>query len=209
MKKTKRLFFTCLISMLLATGIANAAVAATAASVELTGIGDSQVRDGAYAGFYELKVDGLDILAMCDDRLTEVSIGDTWMANSFTFADIQAGAPVKFASSGVEKYSQVGYLFNILKDSSASDQADFNLAIWEIMTPGSTTLNSTALAYYNDATSGAYDNFNFGGIMGVLTPDPVNASQEYLFKISAVPIPAAVWLFGSGLLGLVGVARRT
>jgi len=26
--------------------------------------------------------------------------------------------------------------------------------------------------------------------------------------ISAVPIPAAVWLFGSGLLGLAGIARR-
>jgi hypothetical protein len=26
---------------------------------------------------------------------------------------------------------------------------------------------------------------------------------------SAVPIPAAAWLFGSGLLGLVGVARRS
>jgi len=27
-------------------------------------------------------------------------------------------------------------------------------------------------------------------------------------SLSAVPIPAAVWLFGSGLLGLVGMARR-
>ena len=26
--------------------------------------------------------------------------------------------------------------------------------------------------------------------------------------VSAVPIPAAVWLFGSGLLGLIGVAKR-
>ena len=25
---------------------------------------------------------------------------------------------------------------------------------------------------------------------------------------AVVPVPAAVWLFGSGLLGLVGVARR-
>jgi len=28
------------------------------------------------------------------------------------------------------------------------------------------------------------------------------------YSIAAVPIPAAVWLFGSGLLGLVGMARR-
>ena len=27
-------------------------------------------------------------------------------------------------------------------------------------------------------------------------------------SISAVPVPAAVWLFGSGLVGLIGVARR-
>jgi hypothetical protein len=26
--------------------------------------------------------------------------------------------------------------------------------------------------------------------------------------VSAVPVPAAVWLFGSGLIGLVGIARR-
>lgn len=28
------------------------------------------------------------------------------------------------------------------------------------------------------------------------------------YNVSAVPVPAAVWLFGSGLIGLVGVARR-
>jgi len=33
--------------------------------------------------------------------------------------------------------------------------------------------------------------------------DSITANQ-----VSAVPVPAAVWLFGSGLLGLVGVARR-
>ena len=28
------------------------------------------------------------------------------------------------------------------------------------------------------------------------------------FTIDSVPLPAAVWLFGSGLLGLIGIARR-
>ena len=27
-------------------------------------------------------------------------------------------------------------------------------------------------------------------------------------EVSAVPVPAAAWLFGSGLIGLIGVARR-
>ena len=35
-----------------------------------------------------------------------------------------------------------------------------------------------------------------------------NFNANFDFKVAAVPVPAAVWLFGSGLLGLVGVARR-
>jgi len=31
--------------------------------------------------------------------------------------------------------------------------------------------------------------------------------EDFRFA-SAIPIPASVWLFGSGLLGLIGVARR-
>ena len=35
------------------------------------------------------------------------------------------------------------------------------------------------------------------------------STTEYVqFRVAAVPVPAAAWLFASGLLGLVGMARR-
>ena len=33
-------------------------------------------------------------------------------------------------------------------------------------------------------------------------------SQQYQLNVSSVPVPAAIWLFGSALAGLVGVSRR-
>ncbi len=49
--------------------------------------------------------------------------------------------------------------------------------------------------------SGPFPGWNatFGGTATVTSVDP---------GPSQVPVPAAVWLFGSGLLGLVGVSRR-
>mgnify|MGYP001814617704 CR=1 FL=1 len=47
---------------------------------------------------------------------------------------------------------------------------------------------------------GASNNVYISGISG-----GINAP---LLSIEAVPVPAAFWLFGSGLLGLVGLARR-
>ena len=46
------------------------------------------------------------------------------------------------------------------------------------------------------------------GIPGTaMTAGPFTGFSPY-FNTTVVPIPAAAWLFGSGLLGLVGVARR-
>lgn len=36
----------------------------------------------------------------------------------------------------------------------------------------------------------------------------VSASTSFDFEVEEVPLPAAAWLFGSGLLGLVGAARK-
>ena len=57
------------------------------------------------------------------------------------------------------------------------------------------------LDYY--ATVPVGDPSNFGGVKYLLHLDGVIGDAP-----AAIPVPAAVWLFGSGLLGLVGVARR-
>lgn len=171
---------------------------ASAVTVTLESIGTAQPRFGVYAGLYEISVDGgPTIAAMCDDVLTHINVGDTWDATLYTYADVMGGAPVKF--SGTEKYSQAGFLFSLLSSVSLSDQADINLAIWNIMSPGSISMTPVAQAFYDTATNGFYDAFDWSLVMGVLTPNPLDVSQEDLIRVTPVPIPSAAMLFMSGL----------
>ena len=68
---------------------------------------------------------------------------------------------------------------------------------------------------FGDPTILAHDlataDFNYRRVtFGFDTSDSIidNAQNISFGSLQAVPVPAAVWLFGSGLLGLVGVARR-
>jgi hypothetical protein len=69
------------------------------------------------------------------------------------------------------------------------------------MTLALTNLFTTPLT----GTEFIFSNPNSGGGSNVS-----NNQQFYInaMSVQAVPVPAAVWLFASGLLGLVGVARR-
>ena len=51
------------------------------------------------------------------------------------------------------------------------------------------------------STSAPHSGFNVDPIIGT-------AGGTFAEKVAPVPIPAAAWLFGSGLIGLVGIARR-
>ncbi len=62
-----------------------------------------------------------------------------------------------------------------------------SLTDFDFTKAGSPAFNSAFLAFDD-----------FGGLYGEWTN----------LSLTAVPVPAAVWLFGSGLLGLVGLARR-
>ena len=59
--------------------------------------------------------------------------------------------------------------------------------------------------FFLDTNATAY---NFTGKFDLLCADLGCISETYSTWAPAVPIPAAVWLFGSGLLGFIGIARR-
>ena len=63
---------------------------------------------------------------------------------------------------------------------------------------------ANALAYTTNFTLAAGDTVKFFLYDDIITDNRGGVS----LSISAVPLPAAAWLFGSALLGLVAVARR-
>ena len=75
-------------------------------------------------------------------------------------------------------------------------------------------INPNTLMSY-DLNQGPAPLATIGGVLteGAFTGIQVHldigsGNSLYVDSISAVPVPAAVWLFGSGLLGLIGIARR-
>ena len=53
-----------------------------------------------------------------------------------------------------------------------------------------------------------FNTFEFREINGKGTQALTIRADDVTLGVSAVPVPAAAWLFGSGLIGLTGIARR-
>lgn len=200
---------------LLAVTIVLGAATANAASVTFNNIANSIDRGGVYSGFYALTIDTQAILGLCDSRNSDVNPPVTWTADIRTYADIQAGALGKFNSPStaatLAKYSQAGWLYSQIAAQGAGNyaaQADIQEAIWKIMIPTYGLIGGGALAFYTAATDTTHDSFDWSGVMRVVTANPLFQERDVQeFLIGVVPVPAAVWLFGSAL-GVLGLSRR-
>jgi hypothetical protein len=66
-------------------------------------------------------------------------------------------------------------------------------------------LTQSLLSHYN-----VYSFNGFGDFRGltIFNNNDFSGLRYMNFSYNAVPIPATVWLFGSGLLGLIGITRR-
>ncbi len=132
---------------------------------------------------------------------------------TITWADADWRLPTTPDNSGSfgngKTNSEMGHLYNTelgnstggMTNTGPIDTGDFQNLVAPIYWSGTE---------YSDNTNDAWRfNFNSGGYQGSSN----KGTNHYGLAVrsgdvSAVPVPAAVWLFGSGLVGLIGVSRR-
>ncbi len=116
---------------------------------------------------------------------TEGSTGDTSNVNMFSTGAGGSTESLSGALSGNTFFAVEGWSFSLTSLAVVDQKA------------GLLNLEGTGVL------SGAgYDDTNATWTLSTTSLD------SYSLEVAAVPVPAAVWLFGTGLLGLVGIARR-
>lgn len=130
------------------------------------------------------------------------------LSGSFSFTN-NTGAPIK--SWGISNqnmdtsYKSNASVFSVKFETSKSSDFDSGTtnSSWSVLGTGLSTASFNGL--FADANNKVSPIFGVISVQGYaldgLTPTPSN-------WVAAVPIPAAVWLFGSALLGLAGLGYR-
>lgn len=114
-------------------------------------------------------------------------------------ADVNGDGVVDICSSSGCIDNEMGYLFWQEGITSATPEPFSNVEAnwyWSLTDDG-------ASAYATSLLNGSTTGFGKANLSGFAW-----AVQDGILGESVIPIPAAVWLFGSGLIGLVGLARR-
>ena len=131
----------------------------------------------------------------CDLDNVNAALGTSW-----TYADI-IGSKTESFGDPITSWAQDEFGLGTLTITSSTDTS----GTWELD-------GSAAPLFFVDKYDGMYDIYTYMGAgTSPYSDDWTRASgatTSHLSVYGVVPIPAAVWLFGSGLIGLIGIARR-
>jgi hypothetical protein len=146
----------------------------------------------------------------------------TMLAISFGNLNLTSFLSPGVSSSGFEVYTDdgAGTPFEFTYDGALWATGDVNFLRVDVA--NNLDLDATATMSVTLLSAGVDDLFfneimSLTGNSGMITLNahsfaPINAvglfSSVTTLEIAAVPVPAAVWLFGSGLIGLIAVAKR-
>lgn len=174
----------------------------------------SFTQGGFYVGPYNLTVATHFESLVCDDFVDEISVGEEWNANVYTFSDL---SQTKYATAGLQSYGQAAWLYEegLLNPSR---WGDINYAIWAVFNPipaeasGGWTAGSSnwlATAQQQTFTADEFPNID------IYTPTQLtgaNAPQEFLGdpanSSSAIPEPSSLELMLSGLIAVMLLRRK-
>jgi len=193
-------------------------------TLDLTGVGNGTVADGVYVSPYQGTIQGNGLnyagYLVCDDFTTESYLNTPWNA-TMTSAGALDGSE-KFNTSVLfggstytaqQAYDAAGWLANglLVNLGNTATQTNYAFAIWDLFdgqttdpSGGANNLEKAAFA----AVSGGYAANN----VNVFTPNPKNASQEFLVVRPAPEIDPAMatgaltLLLGGGLV--IGSRRK-
>ena len=230
----KNRFLSFPVLVLFSTLFSCAANAVTVSLVpdKLVGLDDA----GWFAGLVTLNIDGEEYLAM-DLNAFFGSIytpapsyyDSMWEATLYTRDDIVAGSFDTYAITS-EQYAMASqfFLYGLLGYDPADPlwTAGHNEMIWYTLysddeywlarwkweyasrmydtETGLTMLDVYTLTYLPSLDP----NFDYSRFVQVLHGGPLGDELFLVYTSSVVPVPPAIWLFGSGFIGLVAVARK-
>lgn len=176
--------------------------------------------------FHTSKLGGLNLLTSGSSTVTNnrantvrayVAVGDTDYTPPALIASVTGSGTF---TNAIGSTMYMGYYDDPANVQGANiafvDLNDFLANAWKL-TPGN------LIASYNFASTLALDSYSFNqGKIPVLDPDRFSMTLLFDFNLTSngilvsrgqsmekvVPIPGAVWLLGSGLLGLIGLKRK-
>lgn len=208
MKKRWMLLITVAVAVFVYSGIANADLY----TLYLNGTSPNTA-NGAYISPYYGGINNPsgDSPIYCIDPSNNSYVGTSWNISitpltSANLSNTYLGSTEGTAAAQTQ-YEEIAYLFFYTgyTGKTSTDQAAIQEAVWYIFNPNSSYASGGNNSWLAQAKAN-YLNYNYSNIE-ILSPSPIalDGNQEFMAQ---VPLPSAMLLLGSGLIGLVGYGRK-